>query len=232
MTQRPRVAICRTLGIGRATAYRTTGPRPARYVRAEDATMTTQIRAVIRQRAAYGDRRVTALVNREFATPYNRKRIRRVMALCGWTLPRSGRRRTGRAHAGLIRREGSNERWWRDTLALACWNGELVMIGVALDCCAPGSPRACRGAAASHGPEDPVVVAQPLDRLWRPVPANTLRRDDIASADLASAQAVLGQIPEWFADYNAAAPHSALGFRSPLQYRSERSQFDLAEPVS
>lgn len=61
---------------------------------------------------------------------------------------------------------------------------------------------------------------------------NTLRRDYIASADLASAQAVLAQIPEWFADYNAAAPHSALGFRSPLQYRSERSQFDLAESVS
>ena len=61
---------------------------------------------------------------------------------------------------------------------------------------------------------------------------NTLRRDYIASADLASAQAVLAQIPEWFADYNAAAPHSTLGFRSPLQYRSERSQFDLAESVS
>ena len=61
---------------------------------------------------------------------------------------------------------------------------------------------------------------------------NTLRRDYFASADLASAQTVLAQIPEWFADYNAAAPHSALGFRSPLQYRSERSQFDLAEPVS
>jgi len=135
MTRRPLVAICRTLRIGRATAYRTTGPRPPRYARAEDGTVTTQIRTVIRQRAAYGYRRVTALVNREFGTTYNRKRIRRVMALWGWTLPRSGRQRTGRAHTGLIRREGSNERWCSDTLELACWNGEMVMIGFALDCC-------------------------------------------------------------------------------------------------
>ena len=135
MTRRPMTAICRTLRIGRATAYRTTGPRPARYVRAEDVTVTAQIRTVIRQRAAYGYRRVTALVNREFGTTYNRKRIRRVMDICGWTLPRSGRRRTGRAHTGLIRCDGSNERWCSDTLEIACWNGEMVMIGFALDCC-------------------------------------------------------------------------------------------------
>jgi transposase InsO family protein len=60
------------------------------------------------------------------------------MDLGGWTLPRAARaarRRTGRAHTGLIRREGSNERWCIDTLEVACWNGELVMIGFALDCC-------------------------------------------------------------------------------------------------
>src|SRR3972149_3189527 len=57
MTQRPMTAICRTLRIGRAAAYRTSGPRPPRYVRAADATVTVQIRTVIRQRAAYGYRR-------------------------------------------------------------------------------------------------------------------------------------------------------------------------------
>ncbi len=280
MTHRPLVAICRTLRIGRATAYRTTGPRPVRYVRAEDTTVTTQIRTVIRQRAAYGYRRVTALVNREFGTTYNRKRIRRVMDLCGWTLPRSGRRRTGRAHTGLIRREGSNERWCSDTLEIACWNGEMVMIGFALDCCDRealahvATPRHLKSAdiqellqravATRFGgirPPQPIqwlsdndgiftamdtlCTAERLNLVAITTPAyspqsngmaeafvNTLRRDYIASADLASAQVVLAQIPGWFADYNAAAPHSALGFKSPLQYRGERRQGDLAEPVS
>jgi putative transposase len=264
MTQRPLTTICRTLRIGRAA----------------DVTVTTQIRTVIRQRAAYGYRRVTALVNREFGTTYHRKRIRRVMDICGWTLPRSGRRRTGRAHTGQIRREGSNERWCSDTLELACWNGEMVMIGFALDCCARealahiAAPRhlkspdiqellqraVARRFGGTRPPQpiqwlsdndgiftalDTLCTAERLNLIPITVPAyspqsngmaeafvNTLRRDYIASADLASAQVVLEQIPEWFADYNAAAPHSALGFRSPLQYRGERSQGDLAESVS
>ncbi len=48
----------------------------------------------------------------------------------------------------------------------------------------------------------------------------TLRRDYIVGADLATAAVVLDQIPGWIADYNAVAPHSALGYRSPHQYRS------------
>jgi putative transposase len=51
---------------------------------------------------------------------------------------------------------------------------------------------------------------------------NTLRRDYIVGADLATATLVLEQIPAWLADYNAVAPHSALGFQSPQQYRSTR----------
>jgi transposase InsO family protein len=31
---------------------------------------------------------------------------------------------------------------------------------------------------------------------------------------------MLAQIPAWIADYNAVAPHSALGYRSPHEYRS------------
>jgi len=49
---------------------------------------------------------------------------------------------------------------------------------------------------------------------------NTLRRDYLAGTDLSSAAAVLEQIPAWFADYNAVAPHSTLSFRSPRQYRA------------
>lgn len=79
--------ICRYLGIGRATAYRRASGRPARYARADDRVVAGQIRAAIRTRSSYGYRRVTALVNRGFATGYNPKRIRRVMDVHGW-IPR------------------------------------------------------------------------------------------------------------------------------------------------
>jgi transposase InsO family protein len=77
---------------------------------------------------------VTALVNRAFGTGYNPKRIRRVMALNGWTLPAMTHRRTGRPHTGRIRRDGSNERWCSDTLEVACGNGGFVVVAFALDC--------------------------------------------------------------------------------------------------
>jgi putative transposase len=112
--------------------------------------VTAQIRAVIRTRASYGARRVRALVNREFATRYNLKRIQRVMELHGWKLPRASRRRTGRAHRGLIRRDASNERWCSDVLEIACWNGEIVQLGFVLDC---------------HDREALATVAAPRDLL-------------------------------------------------------------------
>src|SRR5690242_9406049 len=103
--------ICRVLGISRACAYRASSGRPVYYAKADDRVVTAQIRTIIRTRSSYGSRRVRALVNREFATRYNLKRIQRVMALNGWKLPRITRRRTGRAHRGLVQREVSNERW-------------------------------------------------------------------------------------------------------------------------
>ena len=52
---------------------------------------------------------------------------------------------------------------------------------------------------------------------------NTLRRDYVSGADLSTATAVLEQLPAWVADYNAEAPHSALGYRSPAQFRAAGS---------
>lgn len=268
MTGRPLAPICRTLRISRACAYRESVGRPARYVRADDRIVTAQIRAVIRTRASYGARRVRALVNREFATGYNLKRIQRVMELNGWKLPRATRRRTGRAHRGLIRRDVSNERWCSDVLEIACWNGELVQLGFALDChdrealayvAAPRDLLATdiqqlmqRAVAARFGdrgrPDVPIqwlsdngsiytaldtlITAERLHLVPITTPAaspqsngmseafvNTLRRDYIVGAELVTAAVVLEQIPAWLADYNAVAPHSALGFQSPLQYR-------------
>ena len=271
MTGRKLAPTCRTLAISRACAYRESVGRPARYVRADDRVVTAQIRTVIRTRASYGARRVRALVNREFATGYNLKRIQRVMELNGWKLPRATRRRTGRAHRGLIQRDVSNERWCSDVLEIACWNGEIVQLGFALDChdrealAWVAAPRDLlgpdiqqlmqRAVAARWGagerPDAPIqwlsdngsiytaldtlVTAERLHLVPITTPAaspqsngmseafvNTLRRDYIVGADLSTAAIVLDQIPGWIADYNAIAPHSALGYQSPHQYLSTR----------
>jgi putative transposase len=257
------------LAIGRSAAYRDSVGRPTRYARADDRVVAAQIRTIIRTRASYGARRVRALVNRAFETRYNLKRIQRVMELNGWKLPRATRRRTGRAHRGQIQRDVSNERWCSDVLEIACWNGEIVQIGFALDChdrealasvaaardlLGTDIEQLMRGAVTARfgvgqRPDVPIqwlsdngsiytaldtaCLAERLNLVPITTPAaspqsngmseafvNTLRRDYIAGADLSTAGVVLDQIPAWFADYNAVAPHSALGHQSPQQYRS------------
>lgn len=269
MTGRKVAPICRVLGIGRATAYREGTPRARRYAMPDDRMVLAQIRDVIRTRATYGSRRTRALVNRAFGTGYNLKRIRRVMELAGWKLPRSARRRTGRAHTGQIQRPASNERWCSDVLEIACWSGEIVQLGFALDChdreclawvAAPrdltardvqqlmhravarrfseGRPDAPIQFLSDNGSVytafDTLCTAERLHLVPITTPkaspesngmseafVNTLRRDYVSGADRTEAETVLAQIPDWIADYNAIAPHSALGFRSPEQYRTE-----------
>jgi transposase InsO family protein len=48
----------------------------------------------------------------------------------------------------------------------------------------------------------------------------TFKRDYVAGAELRDAETVLAQLGEWFEDYNTLAPHSALGMRSPADYRA------------
>jgi len=212
---------------------------------------------------------VRALANREFETAYDLKRTQLVMELNGWKLPRSTRRRTGRAHTGRVQRDMSIERWCSDGLDIACWNGDLVQLGFALDChdrevlatvAVPRDLRAVdiqtlmhRAVTSRFGeherPSAPIQWLSENGRIYtaletqitaeRPhlvpitTPAaspqsngmseafvNTMRRDYIVAADLSSAAAVLDQIPARIADYNAVAPHSALGFQSPQQYRN------------
>ena len=64
------------------------------------------------------------------------------------------------------------------------------------------------------------VAASPQSNGMSEAFVNTLRRDYIAGADLSTAEVVLDQVPAWFIDYNAVAPHSALGFKAPWQYRA------------
>lgn len=135
MTNHPLKTICSVLGVSRATAYRQSKPRPCFYAKEEDGLVLEQIRAVTKRRATYGHRRVGARVRRLFGVRYNRKRIRRVMRINDLQIPPKSRRRTGRAHTGRIATEHSNVRWCSDALEIACWNGEIVQVGFALDCC-------------------------------------------------------------------------------------------------
>jgi putative transposase len=48
---------------------------------------------------------------------------------------------------------------------------------------------------------------------------NKLKRDYLDGAELNTADRVLEQIPGWIADYNTQAPHSALGMKSPAEFR-------------
>ncbi len=270
MTGRKIAPICRVLGIGRASAYRKEKPRGPRYVKADDRVVTAQIREVIRTRATYGSRRTCALVNRAFDTGYNGKRIRRVMDIAGWKLPRSARRRTGRAHTGQVQRPASNERWCSDGLEVACWNGEYIQVGFVLDChdreclawCAVPRDLTARdiqqlmhaAVAQRFGvgrrPDGPIQFlsdngsiytaldtictaerlnlepittpkASPQSNGMSEAFVNTLKRDYVSGADRSEAAALLDQVAPWIDDYNAIAPHSALGYRSPWQYRAE-----------
>lgn len=118
--------ICRTLHIGRATAYRGLKGRPRRYHRREDPIVVGQLRQALRDRGSYGHRRARVVVNRTFGTSYGRERIRRLMRMYGLAVPVRGRRRNGRPHHGQIRREAPNERWCSDVLEIACFNSEVV----------------------------------------------------------------------------------------------------------
>lgn len=275
MTRAPVAVVCEVLGVARATAYREPAARGPRYARADNRVVAAHIRAVIRDRATYGYRRVTrvsALVNRACGTRYTAKRIRRVMALNGWTLPARVRRRGGRAHTGRVARDGSNEWWCLDSFLVPCTSGEVVEVGFVLDCCdreciaALGRPRDLCGAdirdltrravAARFdaGRAEPpvqwlsddegmytaletVIAAERLGLTPVTTPAyspesngmaeafvKTMKRDYVDGADLSTAAAVLGQLPAWIADYNGVAPHSALGYLAPHEYRARRQQ--------
>ncbi len=271
MTGHPMAAVCRTLQVSRSTAYRSTQERRRFYRRAEDAAVLEEIRTITRRKDSYGYRRVTARVNRLFKRRYNEKRIRRVMRMHDLQIPPKVRRRTGRAHTGRIATEQSNVRWSSDVLEIACWNGEIVQVGFALDCCDRealawvAASRDLRGEdirllmsravqrrfeagrsetsiqwlsdnGSIYTALETIVHAERLGLVAVTTPArspqsngmseafvNTLRRDYIESAELWRAQSVMEQMEEWFRDYNEHAPHSALGMKSPLEYRTEQS---------
>lgn len=183
---------------------------------------------------------------------------------------------------GRIATEHSNVRWCSDAFEIACWNGEIVQVGFALDCCdrealafvaeprdlCAADIRRLMSCAVGHRfaaertsvtvqwlsdngsiytALDTVIHAEHLglEVVTTPVASpesggpvhgsavqrhgmseafiNTMRRDYIESAELWSAASVIAQLPAWFEDYNEVAPHSALGMKSPREFRAEQT---------
>jgi len=60
---------------------------------------------------------------------------------------------------------------------------------------------------------------------------HTFKRDYVNVHELRDAETVLAQLSGWIDDYNRQAPHSALGMRSPADYRAMAlARCDLTPP--
>ena len=57
----------------------------------------------------------------------------------------------------------------------------------------------------------------------------TIKRDYVYVSDCYDAQTVLELIPEWIADYNESAPHSALKMMSPKQFKVSQNLVEDSE---
>src|SRR5213594_4953254 len=61
---------------------------------------------------------------------------------------------------------------------------------------------------------------------------HTFKRDYVNVHELRAAERVLAQLSAWIDDYNRLAPHSALGMRSPADYRAVTSASHELTPPS
>lgn len=132
--------VAETIGVSRSNLVeRLSGSAPPRrrYQKAQDEALLLLVRRLVDARPTYGYRRITALVNRELAAkaepPANHKRIYRLMKIHGLLLERHSGRRPGRLHDGKVIVMRSNVRWCSDGFEFACWNGEIVRVGFAID---------------------------------------------------------------------------------------------------
>ncbi len=128
--------ITDTMGVSRSNQY---GQKKQRghYSKSGDEDHLALIREITDQRATYGYRRVTAILNRKLQergqSTVNHKRVYRIMKLNNLLL----QKHTGRPirlHEGTIITLTSNMRWCSDIFEIPCWNGEKVRVVFAMDC--------------------------------------------------------------------------------------------------
>lgn len=108
------------------------------YEKADDEIILAEIKAIIKKRATYGYRRITAMINRarelQFRNRINRKRVQRVMQMNGLSLPQTMPVEK-REHTGKVMTMFPNLRWCSDGMEIRCFNGDKVFVAFALDCC-------------------------------------------------------------------------------------------------
>jgi transposase InsO family protein len=113
-------------------------PIPRSRTRPDDEWLLPMIKTIVDERASYGYRRVTALLNRQLVAQgkarVNHKRIYRIMGQNQLLLERHTGKST-RTHEGVIITLKSNLRWCSDGFEIRCWNGERVQVAFSLDCC-------------------------------------------------------------------------------------------------
>jgi putative transposase len=136
-------AIAETMGVSRTHQYekRMNNNRQdgkCFYHKAQDDQYLPLIRKIVDDRATYGYRRVTALLNRDLRREgketINHKRVYRIMKKNGLLLQRHTGRPV-RIHDGRVRMIRSNLRWCSDAFEIACWNGERIRVAFSMDCC-------------------------------------------------------------------------------------------------
>ena len=136
-------AIADTMGVSRSHLMERMKPKakPARsrYHKADDAWLLPLIRKLVDHRMTYGYRRIGALLNRTLqgmGRPcVNHKRVYRIMHQNGLLLTRHTSKRPQLAHEGKVVTLRSNLRWCSDGFEISCWNGQVVRVAFALDCC-------------------------------------------------------------------------------------------------
>jgi transposase InsO family protein len=105
------------------------------YHKAQDERYLPFIREIVDERATYGYRRVTALLNRKLGNEtVNHKRVYRIMKKNGLLLQRYTGRPI-RVHDGTVQMIRSNLRWCSDAFEIACWNGDRIRVAFSMDCC-------------------------------------------------------------------------------------------------
>jgi transposase InsO family protein len=133
-------ALAEAIGVARSNLVEQLKPAtaPPSRPQPDDEWLLPMIQVIVAERASYGYRRVTALLNRQLAAEghprVNHKRIYRIMRINQLLLPRYRGRRE-RSHDGVVITLNSNLRWCSDIFTIRCWNGETIQVLFSLDCC-------------------------------------------------------------------------------------------------
>ena len=136
-------AIADTMGVARSHLLERMKPQAksfrCRYNKTDDAWLLPLIRELVDWRATYGYRRICALLNRKLEgmekPAVNHKRVYRIMRQNGLLLTRHTGKQRALPHEGKVITLRSNSRSCSDGFEISCWNGQVVRVAFALDCC-------------------------------------------------------------------------------------------------